>query len=48
MVAQDTGGIITGAVRADIFWGFGEEAGRLAGSMKRPGQMWVLLPKGAL
>ena len=47
MVAQDTGGAIRGVVRADFFWGFGDKAGRLAGRMKQPGQMWVLLPKGS-
>ncbi len=46
MVAQDTGGAINGAVRADFYWGFGEEAGKLAGRMKQPGRMWVLLPRG--
>jgi len=46
MVAQDTGGAIRGAVRADFFWGFGKEAGKEAGSMKQSGKMWVLLPKG--
>ncbi|MDT8420460.1 MAG: MltA domain-containing protein [Desulfuromonadales bacterium] len=46
MVAQDTGGAIKGQVRADFFWGLGEEAGALAGRMKQPGRMWVLLPKG--
>ncbi|MDP2829359.1 MAG: murein transglycosylase A [Sulfuricellaceae bacterium] len=46
MMAQDTGGAIKGAVRADFFWGFGPEAGKLAGSMKQNGRMWVLLPKG--
>jgi membrane-bound lytic murein transglycosylase A len=46
MFAQDTGGAINGAVRADFFWGFGDDAGRLAGVMKQSGQMWVLLPKG--
>lgn len=45
MLAQDTGGAIKGVVRADFFWGFGEEAGRLAGAMRQPGRMWVLLPK---
>jgi len=45
MLAQDTGGAIRGAVRADFFWGFGHDAGRLAGSMKQSGRMWVLLPK---
>ena len=47
MLAQDTGGAIKGAVRADFFWGFGEQAGVQAGRMKQSGQMWVLFPKGA-
>lgn len=46
-LAQDTGGAIRGAVRADFFWGFGEQAGLQAGRMKQSGQMWVLFPKGA-
>lgn len=46
MVAQDTGGAIKGQVRADFFWGVGDEAGEQAGRMKQSGQMWVLLPKG--
>ena len=44
MLAQDTGGAIRGAVRADFFWGFGDEAGALAGRMRQSGKMWVLLP----
>ncbi|MBC3412315.1 MltA domain-containing protein [Pseudomonas sp. SWRI51] len=44
--AQDTGGAITGEVRADLFWGTGAEAGELAGSMKQQGQIWMLWPKG--
>ncbi|MBA2352463.1 MAG: MltA domain-containing protein [Burkholderiales bacterium] len=44
MVAQDTGGAIRGAVRADLFWGFGDAAGALAGKMKQAGKLWVLLP----
>lgn len=47
MLAQDTGGAIKGAVRADFFWGFGEQAGAQAGRMKQSGQMWVLFPKAA-
>ena len=47
MLAQDTGGAIKGAVRADFFWGFGEQAGVQAGRMRQSGQMWVLFPKGA-
>jgi membrane-bound lytic murein transglycosylase A len=46
MLAQDTGGAIKGAVRADFFWGAGNDAGRMAGAMKQPGRMWILLPKG--
>ena len=45
MMAQDTGGAIRGAVRADLFWGFGGEAGEKSGRMKQRGAMWVLLPK---
>ena len=45
VVAQDSGGAIKGAVRADLFWGFGDEAGEKAGRMKQRGTMWVLLPK---
>ena len=45
MLAQDTGGAIRNPVRADLFWGFGADAGELAGKMKQPGQMWVLLPR---
>ena len=44
MLAQDTGTAIRGAVRADYFWGNGEEAAREAGRMKQPLRMWVLLP----
>jgi len=46
MAAQDTGGAIAGGVRADFFWGFGDEAGALAGRMRQQGRLWVLLPKG--
>lgn len=46
MLAQDTGGAIKGGVRADFFWGAGDEAGKQAGSMKQQGKIWVLLPKG--
>jgi len=46
MLAQDTGGAIRGAVRADFFWGFGDEAGTLAGRMRQNAKMWVLLPNG--
>lgn len=47
MYAQDTGGAIKGAVRADFFWGFGEMAALQAGRMKQSGRMWILFPRGA-
>jgi membrane-bound lytic murein transglycosylase A len=43
--AQDTGGAIVGALRADLFTGWGPEAGDLAGRLKQPLQMWVLWPR---
>jgi membrane-bound lytic murein transglycosylase A len=46
--AQDTGGAIRGAVRADFFWGFGPEAGALAGRMRQQGRMWLLWPRGSV
>ncbi|NCC21263.1 MAG: murein transglycosylase [Alphaproteobacteria bacterium] len=46
MVAQDTGGAIRGAIRGDVFWGYGERAEHMAGHMKSKGRAWLLLPKG--
>ena len=45
VLAQDSGGAIRGAVRADYFWGFGEAAGAQAGRMRQSARMWVLLPR---
>jgi len=45
MQAQDTGGAIKGGVRADVYWGEGDSAGKLAGAMRQQGQLWVWLPK---
>ena len=45
VLAQDTGGAIRGAVRADYFWGFGDAAGAQAGRMRQGARMWVLLPR---
>jgi membrane-bound lytic murein transglycosylase A len=45
VVAQDTGGAIKGANRADLFWGTGTEAGELAGIMNSRGELYVLLPR---
>ncbi len=47
VLAQDTGGAIRGALRADFFWGSGDDAGRSAGRMNQAGSMWLLWPKGA-
>ena len=45
MIAQDTGGAITGPVRGDLFWGYGAEARERAGKMKSSGRYFILLPK---
>jgi membrane-bound lytic murein transglycosylase A len=45
-MAQDTGGAIKGAVRADLYWGSGDDAAAQAGRMRQSGRMWVLLPNG--
>ena len=45
VLAQDTGSAITGAVRADYFWGWGERAEAQAGRMKQPLRMWALWPR---
>ncbi|OYV80440.1 MAG: hypothetical protein B7Z60_02845 [Ferrovum sp. 37-45-19] len=47
MFAQDMGGAIRGAVRADFYWGTGSNAGQEAGAMRQSGQMWVFYPKGS-
>ncbi len=44
MVAQDTGGAIKGAQRADIFYGTGKQAGEDAGTVKDGGRLVLLLP----
>ncbi len=45
MFAQDTGGAIRGAVRADYFCGFGADAGRKARGTQHKGRMWVMVPQ---
>lgn len=45
--AQDTGGGIQGAVRADFYVGSGKDAGELASRIRQPLQLWVLWPKPA-
>jgi membrane-bound lytic murein transglycosylase A len=48
VLAQDTGSAIVGAVRADYFWGWGDEAAEQAGRMRQPLRMWVLWPRERL
>jgi membrane-bound lytic murein transglycosylase A len=45
MVAQDTGSAIVGPARADIYFGAGSDAGKVAGRLKNPAQFAMLLPK---
>lgn len=45
VIAQDTGGAIRGPIRGDVFWGAGDEAAEIAGRMKHPGRLWVLVPR---
>ena len=46
-VAQDTGNLIKGPIRGDVFFGFGDEAALKAGGMKARGRYFVLLPRKA-
>jgi 3D (Asp-Asp-Asp) domain-containing protein len=45
MIAQDTGSAIVGPARADLYWGAGEEAGRVAGRIRHLGRFVMLLPR---
>lgn len=44
MIAHDVGSAIKGPERGDIYFGSGDEAGRLAGVTKQEGRFIVLLP----
>jgi len=44
MIAQDTGSAIIGPARADIYFGAGVDAGRVAGRLKNPARFVMLLP----
>ncbi|MEM1037538.1 MAG: MltA domain-containing protein [Pseudomonadota bacterium] len=44
-VAQDTGGAIKGPVRADIYFGTGDQAGQRADTVNSDGALWILLPR---
>jgi membrane-bound lytic murein transglycosylase A len=45
MIAQDTGSAIVGPARADLFFGAGEEAGKLAGRIQQTGRFAILVPR---
>ena len=45
MVAQDTGSAITGPARADIYYGAGMDAGRVAGRFRHSMRFVILVPK---
>jgi len=45
MIAQDTGSAIIGPARADLYWGAGDTAGRIAGRIRQQGQFVMLLPR---
>ena len=45
MIAQDTGSAIVGPARADLYWGSGDDAARVAGRIRHPGRFVMLLPR---
>ena len=48
MIADDSGSAIKGAARGDIFVGSGEKAGHIAGEIRHPAHMTVLVPNEAV
>ncbi len=45
VIAQDTGSAIVGPARADIYWGAGDEAGRIASRIRHRGRFVMLVPR---
>ena len=45
MIAQDTGSAIVGPARADLYWGTGDAAARIASRIRHPGRFVMLLPR---
>jgi membrane-bound lytic murein transglycosylase A len=45
VIAQDTGSAIVGPARADIYFGAGDEAARIAGRIKNSGEFVMLIPR---
>jgi len=44
-IAQDTGSAIVGPARADIYFGAGEDAGRVAGRVRHAARVAMLVPR---
>jgi membrane-bound lytic murein transglycosylase A len=44
-IAQDTGSAIVGPARADIYFGAGDDAGRVAGRVRHPARVAMLVPR---
>src|SRR6516165_5318725 len=45
MIAQDTGSAVVGPARADLYWGAGDDAARIAGRIRHPGRFAMLVPR---
>jgi membrane-bound lytic murein transglycosylase A len=45
MIAQDTGSAILGPARADLYFGSGDDAGRIAGRIRQAGRFVILVPR---
>ncbi|RDV04057.1 murein transglycosylase A [Undibacter mobilis] len=45
MIAQDTGSAIVGPARADIYFGYGNDVGSIAGRVKQFGRFVMLVPR---
>jgi membrane-bound lytic murein transglycosylase A len=45
MIAQDTGSAIVGPARADLYFGAGADAGKVAGRLKQGARFVMLVPK---
>ena len=44
MIAQDTGSAIVGPARADLYFGAGAEAGKVAGRLRQNARFVILIP----
>jgi membrane-bound lytic murein transglycosylase A len=47
MIAQDVGSAIKGPERGDIYFGSGETAAAVAGKVRHPGNLFVLVARGS-